>query len=100
MSRLSQGPSDAAVTPVASEGILSAESQAKIATARTDFLSAIAEIKDPATRFRAFVSELTSMLDAALPLASAYPGAAPFVSTIRQALSRITAKTAAAKIDQ
>lgn len=89
MSKLSQGPSDAKVTPVASDGILSPENQAKIAAARAEFLDSIAKIQDPALRFRAVVNEIAPLLDMGLSLASAYPGAAPFVNALRQQLTRI-----------
>lgn len=87
--RIPDHPTSQDAVPVASEGILSEQEQAIIAAARASHVDAIRQIKDPATRFRAIIKAIRPFADLLLETASAYPGAAPFVSGIRQALSRL-----------
>lgn len=85
-------PSAPAAMPVASEGILSAEEQAIIDAAHESHIGAIKKIKDPKARWTAALAAIRPYADLLLDCASAYPGAAPFMSFIngvRQNLGRI-----------
>lgn len=97
--RIPDSPTSPDIQPVASDGILAADEQAKLAAARASHADAIKQIKDPKKRFAAIMEQVSFWGDMLLDLGSIYPGAAPFITGIRQATSRIKGLMSAAQAD-
>ena len=97
--RIPDSPTSPDAVPVASDGILAADEQAKLAAARASHVERIQQIKDPKKRFAAIMEQVSFWGDVLLDFGSIYPGAAPFITGIRQATSRIKGLMSAAQAD-
>jgi len=89
---LASGPTDAPVTAVASEGILSPEEQAKIEKEVAAHIAACKKITDPAARFRAYFRTFAPAIKALCEAAGGFPAAAPFAAAIGNALDKMEAR--------